>query len=566
MSEQNNKKIKTAPTPNGDYLRVIPLGGLDEVGMNCCLIECNGAMIMIDCGLTFPEQDAFGIDVILPDWSYALDNLDKLDAVVLTHGHEDHIGALPFFLREVDVPVYGGRLTLAMLRNKLQEHKLDGEVELHEVEPGDRVQLATFNVEFIHTNHSVPNAMSVSLETPLGRLLFTGDWKLDQTPLGEKTMDLQRMAELGREGVLMLLGDSTNAGAPGYSESESSVIVGLGSVLDTAQGRVFITQFSSNLYRIQAMLELAGQFGRKVALMGRSLLNNFDTAIKLGFIKAPNPSPLIDLQDMSRYPDDEILIITTGSQAEPRSGLTRMAYGGHSQVHIKATDTIVLSARVIPGNERGVQNMINALTKRGARVITPRQAPVHATGHAKQEELKLLLNLTKPKHLVPMHGSFHMRHQHAELGRLVGVPHQHLIEDGHVLQVTPNGVAVIDRVHVGRVFVDGRATGGDIEDVQLRDRKKLAQAGMIVAFAVINRSTGELASGPDLIQRGFLNEEAAAMLEPAAQLARRAVEQLPRDARFNVDEVSEAIRNSLRRYFRKQVDRKPVVLAIVHEM
>lgn len=565
MTPPSNLPYTVPAPPEGDYLRVIPLGGLDEVGMNCCLIECNGSLIMIDCGLTFPESEGYGIDIILPDWSYVMERLDVLDGVILTHGHEDHIGALPFFLKEVDVPVYGGRLTLAMLGNKLKEHGLDGAVELIAVEPGDVLDLAPFEVEFVHTNHSVPNAMSVSLVTPLGRLVFTGDWKMDQTPIGEPTMDLQRFAEFGREGTLALLGDSTNAGTPGFSDSERKVYEGLAHVLDAAKGRVIIAQFSSNIYRVQSILELAEEFGRKVALLGRSMSNNFQLAQKMGFVTFNTENVLIDIVDSNKLPDEDVIIVSTGSQAEPRSSLNRLAYGDHNLTKIRSTDTVVMSARVIPGNERGIQNMINNLVKNGARVITPREAPVHASGHAKQEELKLMLNLVRPQHLVPMHGSFRMRSQHAELAHQVGIKNTHLIEDGYVLEFVREGVRVVGRVPVGRVFVDG-ATGGDIEDVQLRDRKKLAHSGIIIAFAVLDRARGELISGPDLVHRGSLSQPEHALIEEGQRYAKEAIDRLSPDARANASEVSEAIRTSVRRFFRKKLDRKPVVIPIVHEM
>lgn len=563
----DKKTSISAPTPKEDYIRIIPLGGLEEIGMNCCLIEHNGSTVMIDCGLTFPENASYGVDIILPDLAYVLDNLDLLDAVLLTHGHEDHIGALPFFLREVDVPVYSGRLTLGMLGRKLNEQKLDGAVELHAVEPGDRIKIGEFTVEFVHINHSVPNAMSIALETSLGRLIFTGDWKLDQTPLGEPSMDLQRFAEFGREGTLAILGDSTNSGARGFSRSERDVQEGLADVFDTATGRVIVTQFSSNLYRVQAMLEIAMQFDRKVALLGRSMLNNFSLAQELGFITVPKGAQLIDIDDVNAYPDDEVLIISTGSQGEPRSALSRIAYGSHHQINIKEHDTIVFSARVIPGNELGIQNMTNQLMRRGARVITQRDAKIHATGHAKQEEMKLLLNLVRPDNLIPMHGSYAMRKQHAELAKLVGVPYSHIIDSGDVLQMTEGSVHVIERVHTGRVFVDGRASGGDLEDVQLRDRKKLAQSGMIIAFVVVDRASGKITSGPDLMQRGFLNDEADDDLLPlASEYALQIINELKPEERTNTAEVGDAIRTSLRRFFRKRLDRKPVVIPIVHEM
>lgn len=571
LTPQGAKKTSiSTPTPKGDYVRVIPLGGLDEVGMNCCLIECNGSMIMVDCGLTFPETQGFGIDIILPDWAYVLDNLDMLDGIIVTHGHEDHIGALPFFLGEVDVPVWSGHFTLGMIERKLEEHDLVGEVELNPVKPGDIIQLGPFSIEFIHTNHSIPNAMSLAITTPLGRLVFTGDWKLDQTPIGEASMDLQRFAELGRAGTLALLADSTNSGTPGWSESERKVQAGLADVLDTATGRVFVAQFGSNILRVQGMLEIASQFNRKVVLMGRSLITNFTLAQKLGFIKVPDGKLIIEANEMNRVPHDELLIITTGSQAEPRSGLTRMAFGDHNQITLRATDTIVMSARVIPGNELGIDKMLNQLAKIGVNIITARDAPIHASGHAKQEEMKLLLNLVRPQILVPMHGTFRMRKQHAELGRAVGIPEAAIIEDGDVLQFTRKGdkihQEIIDRVHAGHIFVDGRSGGGgDIEDLQLRDRRQLAQSGLVIIFAVIDRHKGELVRNPEVLQRGALNDDDQNLLQSAADAARRAFESLSPDQRRSISEVAEAMRVALRRYFKRKNDKKPVIVPIIHE-
>ena len=568
MSQNTDTKktfIEQEP-PSGDYVRVIPLGGLDEVGMNCCLVESNGSMVMIDCGLTFPESSGFGIDIILPDLAYVLENLDILDAVILTHGHEDHIGALPFFLKEVDVPVYGGKLTLGMLGRKLGEHNLTrDDVTFYPVDAGDRLKIGEFVVEFVHTNHSVPNAMSIALETGLGRLIFTGDWKLDHTPLHGRPMDLQRFAQFGIDGTLALMADSTNSGAPGFSRSELQVKEGFANLFDTAEGRLIVAQFSSNIERVQGLIELAVEFDRKITLLGRSMTTNFSLARELGFIKIPAEAEIIDMNEIDKYPDDELLIISTGSQGEPRASLTRMAYGTH-RVSLKSTDTVVVSARIIPGNEVAIHGMLNNLTKSGARVITQRDADIHATGHAKREEMKLLLNLVRPDHLVPVHGSYRMRKQHAEIGDKLGIPSTILIEDGDVLEFSEDGVTVVDRVHAGRVFVDGRASGGDIESMQLRDRKKLAHSGIIVAFAILDKSSGDLTSGPDLLQRGFLNPEDDDMLDDAANYAMQAVANLSPKERHNLDEVSETIRASIRRFFRKRLDRKPVVIPIIHEM
>lgn len=534
--------------------------------MNCAIIECNGSMLLVDCGLTFPE-DEYGIDIVLPDWSYVMDNLDHLDAVLLTHGHEDHIGALSFFLKEVDVPVYSGRLTLAMLYSKLQSHGLGGEVDLFPMEPGEIIELGPFLIEFLHINHSVPNAMSIGLTTPVGNFIFTGDWKLDQTPLFEPPTDLQRFAEFGRQGVRGLFGDSTNSGSPGFSSSEATVQAGLSEVLETAKGRVIISQFSSNIFRVRGMLELAHQHGRRVALLGRSLNRNFNLAREEGFLKLPAGADdlLIDSRNIDDYPHEDLLIISTGSQAEPRAGMTRLGLGDHYHMSIEPSDTIVISARMIPGNERAIHNMLNNLAKLGATIITPADAPIHSTGHAKQEELKLMINLTRPDYLVPVHGEYRMRKRHAELGASIGIENQMLIENGDILEFDRDGAQVVGHVHTGRVLVDGKYMG-DLEEMVMRDRAKLANSGMIVALAVVDRDTGEVSERPDLLQRGFIGEEEIDhLLDEASDYALEAIQELSAQARKDTNEVREALRTSVRRFFRKAIDRKPVVIPVVHE-
>jgi ribonuclease J len=564
----HNKKTHAVSPPNDDYVRVIPLGGLDEVGANCCLIECNGSMLMVDCGLTFPEVDNFGIDIILPDWSYVLDNLDHLDGVLLTHGHEDHIGALPFFLGEVDVPVYGGRFTLDLLARKLEEYDLRDVVERVPVEPGEILEIGPHLVEFVHVNHSIPNAMSISLGTPLGRLVFTGDWKLDQTPLNGPVADIQRFGEFGSEGTLALLGDSTNSSTPGFSISESDVQRGLREVIERAEGRAFVTMFSSNVERLGGLLEVAEQLDRKVVLLGRSLRTRFASAQEMGFLKMPSSNVIISPNRASDFPDDRLLILTTGSQAEPRSGLVRMSRGENRGINIKQGDTVVFSARRIPGNEYGINHLINNLAKRGAHVIDKMgEVPIHGSGHAHREELKLMINLTQPQYLVPMHGEFQMRANHAEIGRSVGVPETRLIRNGDILQFTADGAEVIDKIHTGRILVDGSRTG-DVSDMAIRNRRKIARAGMIVAFVVIDIEDGSVVTGPDLLDRGFLGDEPEDrdLRDAAARYAFREISELSDEARRDLSEVKEALRLSIRRFFRKEIDRKPVVIPVVHEL
>lgn len=551
---------------NTDYLRVIPLGGLNQFGMNCCVIECNDSLLLLDCGLTFPDTPNFGIDYIIPDYTWLLDNIERLEAVVLTHGHEDHIGGLPFLLEEVDVPIVGGKLTLAMIKRKLQEHDVE-DVAYFEVQPGDTMRLGPFNLEFIHVNHSIPGAMSVKIDTPVGRLIFTGDWKLDQTPLGEPVMDLATFARLGDEGVLALLGDSTNVDVPGVSGSEADVQIALANVIRNAPGRVIIAMFSSNLHRVAGVLHSALKHGRKVCLLGRSLERNYDLASELGMLDLPKGSVLINPDEINRTKDDGLVILCTGSQAEPRSSLTRMANDDHNIVRLKNTDTVVFSARVIPGNETGIYRMMDALARKDVTVITAKHQPVHASGHAQREEMKLLLNLTKPRYMVPMHGDFRVRSAHGALAQKVCRSIPMVIDDGDILEFTKGTAKVVGRVQIGRVAIDGRAVG-DIDDIQIRDRMRLAASGIIVAFLIMDGRTGDISDGPRLLHHGFLpiGDETDRRLGEAAQYAREQLEQMSAQSRRDLGEVQESLRTSIRRFFRKRADKKPVVVPVVHEL
>ena len=539
-------------------------GGLDEVGMNCAIVECNGSMLMVDCGYTFPEGDAYGVDYVLPDWSYVTDNLDRLDGVLITHGHQDHIGALPYFLREVDVPVYSGDLTLTMIEDQLAQNDLADEVDLYPIDTSEILEIGPFWVEFVHVNHSVPNARSISLETPVGRFVITGDWKLDQTAMYEPVMDLQTFAEFGRDGTVAVFGDSTNAQVDGFSTSEHEVYQNVKSVAKDAPGRVIVAQFSSNVHRLHSMVELAAEQNRKVLLLGRSIRDNFQLARESGHLELSDPDIMIKPHELGQLPDERILILSTGSQAEPRASLSRMSHGDHHHVTLRDTDTVVISARAIPGNKRGIQSMIDDLTRRGANVVEAADAPIHGSGHACAEELKLMANLTDPEYLVPVHGHYRMRKEHAKLGEQVGVPEQELIENGDVLQFTRDDTRVVGEVETGRVIVDG-AHVWDLEEIELRNRAKLAESGLVVAHAVVDRSTGELTAPPELVQRGFLDDEPD-LLDEAVKSIQHAIEALSNEARRDVSEVEGAVRRSIRQFFRERIERQPVVIPVVHEV
>jgi len=560
-----SKSSNLPDPPEDDYFRFIPLGGLDEVGMNCALVECNGSMLMVDCGYTFPDEESFGVDTILPDWSYVLENVDRLDGVLVTHAHQDHIGALPFFLQKVDVPVYGGAFTLSMLEDQLEEQDLADAVDLFDVGTEELLELGPFTIEFVHVNHSVPNARSIALDTPAGRYLFTGDWKLDQTARYEPVADLQTFAEFGRAGTTAVFGDSTNAEVPGYSTSEQEVFENIASVVDSSDGRVIVSQFSSNLYRLNGLLDAAYEQDRKVLLLGRSLRDAKELGLERGLIELPDDDLLLKPHEADQLPDEQLLVIATGSQAEPRASLTRMSRGDHHHVTIKEGDTVVISARIIPGNQRGIQDMVDHLSRRGASVLQAKTEPIHGSGHACTEEMKLLLNLTDPDYLVPVHGHYSMRSRHAEIGESVGVPEQPVIEDGDVLEFVRGEASVVGEVRAGRVIVDGKNVG-DLEDVELRDRAELARSGTIAAFVVIDRSTGELASDPKLSQHGFIGEEEANLLDGASSKAKQALRELSPDARRNYQEAEEAIRAAVRDYFRDRINRKPVVIPIIHKL
>lgn len=552
--------------PSEDYVRVIPLGGLETFGMNCCLVEHNGSMLMFDCGIAFPDSRHYGVDYYLPDWTYALENADILDGIVLTHAHLDHIGAIPFLLSNIDVPVYSGRLTLEQVKRQLGEWNIKPQSPFVEVRPRDVFEIGPYELEFIHMNHSIANAMSVAIGTSLGHLIFTGDWKIDHTPIGEDVADLPSLARLGDDGVLAIIGDSTNALVPGSSKSEREVQSALKQVISNAPARVIIGQFSSNVPRIRGLIEVANQLDKRIALLGRSLNQMTGIARETGFLPIEGRDPFISADEINKFPGDRLIICATGSQAEPRASLSRIARGDHHQVSLEPDDTVVVSARMIPGNESAIQSMLNSLVRRGANVITPQDAPVHTSGHAYSEDMKLLMNLTRPDYLVPVHGEHRMRLAHSKIAEDLGFDSR-LIEEGDVLEFTSDVARVIDRIPIGRIVVDGKLFG-DVDDVQLRDRRKLAYTGMIVAFAVLDRSNGELTSGPDLLQRGFLADDGdtEGLLEEATKYAHEAVQALSPDARSDADEVGEALRTAVRRFFRRRIDRKPVVVPLVHEL
>jgi ribonuclease J len=550
-------------------LRIIPLGGLGEIGLNLMVIEYCPAgteaagAIAVDCGLMFPEQQMLGIDVVIPDLSYVREK-HHLQAIVFTHGHEDHIGALPHLLREFNVPVYGTPFTLGLLRDKLDEHDLLDDTELHEFRPRQSWQIGPFTIEGIHVTHSIVDAVALAITTPLGTIIHTGDFKFDQTPIDGQRPDLTRLAEWGERGVLLLLSDSTNVERPGTTPSERTVTRPLETLIAHAPGKVLVATFASHIHRIRQVVDLSLAQGRVLSVVGKSLIGNIEIAREAGHLKAPADA-FIEVSKVADRDPRTITLLTTGSQGEPLSALARIAVGDHPQVKIAPGDTIVLSSRVIPGNERTIARLIDHLCRRGAEVYYEAIACVHVSGHACQEELQLMLNLVRPRYFVPIHGEYRYLVRHCQLAREVGLDPDgvFLLEDGQVLEISAEGARVGTPVHVGRVFVDGL---GGIEEEVLRDRRHMAEDGMVVVILGVEQQTGELLSGPDLLSRGFLPSTNGEGFDAAKEVVRATLNELPTESRTDTGVVKERVRQALRRYFRRTFGRRPVVLPFVMEM
>ena len=549
---------------NGAPLRVIPLGGLGEIGLNLLVLEYGDSAIAIDCGVMFPDEQMLGIDVAIPDVSHLRTLGRRLQAIFLTHGHEDHIGALPYVLGEFDVPVYGTPLTIGFVRSRLREHGISATLAVYRSEP---IQVGSFAVEPFAVTHSIPDSVGLIIRTPVGTVIHTGDFKLDQTPLDGRLPDLGRLAELGAEGVLLLMSDSTNVEHPGVTPSERSVGAHLEQIFREATGRVVVTTFSSHIHRMQQVIDLAVRYGRKVAMVGRSLVSHVATARDLGLLHVRDDT-LVDLAVARELPRREVVLITAGSQAEAASALVRIAMNDHKQVALTPGDVVVLSSRVIPGNERAISSLVNHLYRRGAIVHYGRNTPIHVSGHASQEELKLVLNLVRPQHFVPVHGEYRHLVRHLQLAREVGVPAGgcHLLEDGDVLALDAGGSASRpERVPAGRVFVDGKGIG-EVGDVVLRDRRHLSEDGLVLAVLAIEQQSGEIVAGPDLVSRGVVAEDARPeVFEKARSEVLDALGSINPESRTDPSEVQEEVRKALRRYF-KRLDRRPVILPFVLEM
>ncbi|MBQ7335113.1 MAG: ribonuclease J [Clostridia bacterium] len=547
-------------------IRIIPLGGLGEIGKNMTVIEYENDMIVVDCGLGFPEEDMPGIDLVIPDITYLETNKDKLRGVLLTHGHEDHIGAIPYLLRTINPPIYGTPLTLGIIRNKLEEHTLPWKPDLRTVNAGDTVKLGSVSAEFIHVNHSIADACAIAIRTPLGTLIHTGDFKLDTSPIDSEMMDIVRLGELGREGVLMLMCESTNAERPGHTPSEKKVGASLENIFSThPKKRIIIATFSSNVHRVQQIIDTSAHHGRKVAITGRSMLNIVSAATELGYMKIP-AGVLVDINDIKRYKPSELTIVTTGSQGEPMSALYRMAFSDHMQVSLDANDLVVLSASAIPGNEKLVGRIINELSKNQVEVLHDAVVEVHVSGHACQEELKLMQALTKPRYFMPIHGESRHLAANRDLARYMGMDDKNIFisEIGKILEIDADGARWAGSVPAGKVLVDGYGVG-DVGNIVLRDRRHLAQDGLIVVVATVDTDERMLLSGPDIVSRGFVYvREAEELMEEARSIAYDSIMDIL-DGNDAVDrmQLKKSVKDDLTKFLYAKTKRKPMILPVI---
>ena len=547
-------------------VQIIPLGGLGEIGKNMTVFRYGDDIILIDAGLMFPEDDMLGIDLVIPDISYLLENKDKVRAIFLTHGHEDHIGALPYVLKQLEVPVYGTALTLGILQGRLRENGVSDE-NLVTIKPGDRIGAGTFNLEFIRVNHSIPDAVSIVIKTPIGTIIHTGDFKFDQTPVDGQVTQFNKFAEFGDAGVLALLADSTNAERPGFTQSEKMVGQTFDDEFRYARNRIIVATFSSNVHRIQQVVDSAVKYKRKVAVIGRSMINVVNIAMELGYLNIPE-GVLIDIDETNNYTADQIVIITTGSQGEPMSALTRMAMNDHKKVGIMPGDTVIISATPIPGNEKLVSRTINHLYKLGAEVIYEKSNGVHVSGHASQEEIKLMHNLVRPKYFIPVHGEYRHLIKHANIAKDLGMPKENIViaENGSVIELSKEGINVSGKIQSGKVLVDGLGVG-DVGNIVLRDRRLLSQDGIMIVVVTIDHETYQVVSGPDIVSRGFVYvREAEDLMEEAREKVLSALDRCENNGVTEWSMIKSAIRDSLGRFLYERTRRRPMILPIIMEI
>ena len=547
-------------------LNIIPLGGLGEIGKNMTAFRYDNDLILIDAGLMFPEDDMLGIDLVIPDITYLIENQDKLKGIFLTHGHEDHIGALPFILKQLDVPVYGTALTLGILEGRLEEAGVST-ANLNVVKSGDRVRAGAFKLEFMRVNHSIPDAIGMAIHTPVGLIVHTGDFKIDQTPVDGQVMELNRFAEYGDRGVLLMMADSTNAERPGYTQSEKFVGETFDNEFRYAKNRIIVATFSSNVHRIQQICDAAVRYGRKVAVMGRSMVNVVNISLKLNYLNVPE-GVLIDIDEIRNYTNDKIVVICTGSQGEPMSALTRMSMGENRKVQIVPGDTVIISAAPIPGNEKMVSNTINHLYMLGAEVVYEKANGVHVSGHASQEELKIMHNLVRPKFFMPVHGEYRHLVKHARLAESLGMDHKNIViaENGAVVELTRDKICTNGKIMAGNVLIDGLGVG-DVGNIVLRDRRQLSQDGIMIVVVGVDGATNQIVSGPDIVSRGFVYvREAEGLMGEARDKVQVALDKCEENNNTEWSALKTAIRDSLGRFLFEKTRRRPMIIPIIMEV
>ena len=556
------RKRETSQAPKFEFkkesLKIIPLGGLDEIGKNITIFEYGNEIVLVDCGLEFPEDDMLGVDLVIPDVTYLEKNKEKIKGMVITHGHEDHIGAIPYVLKQINIPIYATKLTMGLIKNKLEEHKLLNSAKLFTVDQGQTINFGNIKVELIRSNHSIPDAVMLAIHTPQGVVLHTGDFKVDFTPIDDKVMDLGRIAELGNKGIIALMSDSTNSERKGYTMSESTVGDVFDRLFQNNKKRIVVATFASNVHRVQQIVNSAEKYGRKIAVCGRSMINMIETARELGYIDAPE-NMFIDIDMIKNYTDEQLVIITTGSQGETMSALTRMAAGEHKKVVITPNDMVIISATPIPGNEKLVSNVINDLMQIGAEVIYSALEAIHVSGHACQEEQKLIISLAKPKFFIPVHGEYRQLRAHAETAKQMGIPAENIfiLENGKTLEINKKHAKITNSVPSGKILVDGLGVG-DVGNIVLRDRQHLSQDGLIVIVMGMDSNTGEIVSGPDVVSRGFVY-----VRESETLMDEKTFEE---DGIRDWATIKSTLKDDLRDYIFQRTKRNPMILPIILEV
>ena len=565
------RKRETSQAPKFEFkkesLKIIPLGGLDEIGKNITIFEYGNEIVLVDCGLEFPEDDMLGVDLVIPDVTYLEKNKEKIKGMVITHGHEDHIGAIPYVLKQINIPIYATKLTMGLIKNKLEEHKLLNSAKLFTVDQGQTINFGNIKVELIRSNHSIPDAVMLAIHTPQGVVLHTGDFKVDFTPIDDKVMDLGRIAELGNKGIIALMSDSTNSERKGYTMSESTVGDVFDRLFQNNKKRIVVATFASNVHRVQQIVNSAEKYGRKIAVCGRSMINMIETARELGYIDAPE-NMFIDIDMIKNYTDEQLVIITTGSQGETMSALTRMAAGEHKKVVITPNDMVIISATPIPGNEKLVSNVINDLMQIGAEVIYSALEAIHVSGHACQEEQKLIISLAKPKFFIPVHGEYRQLRAHAETAKQMGIPAENIfiLENGKTLEINKKHAKITNSVPSGKILVDGLGVG-DVGNIVLRDRQHLSQDGLIVIVMGMDSNTGEIVSGPDVVSRGFVYvRESENLMDDVKSVVRHEIKKCEEKGIRDWSTIKTTTRENLRDYIFAKTKRNPMIIPIIMEV